>query len=113
MNCRMADSELVADVTDRGLRVVGVDDHRPLRWREFVFAAALSPPSSGCLNASSGPLPNPLPLILGEGGDDVEVELSARSCGIDGLGQRGEANSLLLEPRHQIIELPHVPSKPV
>ena len=43
MNRRITDSELMADVTDRGLRVIGVDNHRPLRGSEFMLKAALSP----------------------------------------------------------------------
>ena len=78
-----------------------------------MFTAALPTTRSGCLNTSSGSLPDSFPLILGKGRDDVKVELSTCCCGIDRLRQRREANSLLFELGDEVIQFSHVPSQPI
>lgn len=71
MDSGVADSELVTNVTNRGLRLVGVDDHCPLRGREFVFTAAFAPSCSRCGDARLGPRSNSFTFVLCKRGDDL------------------------------------------
>lgn len=113
MNRRVTDSELVTNIADRGLRIVGIDHHRPLRGREFVFPAALAAACPGCLDTGSGPLPDSLAFVFCKSRDDVKVELPTCRRGVDRLGERSEPDSLLLELGNKIVQFPHVPSKPI
>ena len=113
MNSGVADSELVADVPNWGLRVVCVDDHGSLRGREFVFAPALSTSGTGCCHSCPGAFPDAFALVLGECGDDVEVELAGCGRGVDSLGERCEADALLLKLGNEIIQLSHVAAETI
>ncbi len=94
------DGKAADHVADEGI-APGIPQHRlglaaKLRRQ---FARPPSPPAAGpCRGqAGHGPLPDEVPLELGQRPEDVEHERAAGGGGVDPLGKRAEAEPPFLE----------------
>src|SRR4051794_13648307 len=93
---RLRDPQRPADVLDRIGRVAVERGGVPLLLVvELAGPATLPPAGPRRGETREGPLPDDVPLELGQGPEDVEDELPARGRRIDGLLQAQEAHLAL------------------
>src|SRR4051812_19060264 len=95
---RLRDPQRPADVLDRVRRVPGKQGGVPFFLVvEVMGPPPLSPAGSGRDEASEGPLPDEVPLELGQGPEDVEDELPAAGRRVDGLLQAPEPHAAMAQ----------------
>src|SRR4051794_32044051 len=111
---RLRDPQRPADVLD-GVRRVAVERHGVplLLVIEVAGPAALPPACPGSGEAGEGPLPDDVPLELGQGAEDVEDELAAARRRVDGLLQAPEAHAAMAQVGDCLDEVLEAASEPV
>src|SRR3954451_12717711 len=107
---RLRDPQRPADVLDRVRRVAVEQGGVPLLLIvEVAGPAALPPAGPRRGEAREGPLPDDIPLELGQGPEDVEDELAAAVRRVDGLLHALEAHPAVAQSGDRLDEVPQRP----